>query len=91
MYTLRTWSRVLLVAFLLVVLSQHAIAARRTTSRTTEPTPTETAEEVERPQAGSPEFGVLIIVGAVGFLIFVAWVFSRVGEGNSSQADTSAD
>lgn len=30
-----------------------------------------------RAEAGNPEIGLFIIVGAIGFFILVAWLFSR--------------
>ena len=42
---------------------------------------------VEKQPAGSPEMGVLIIIGVVGFFVLVAWVFSRVGDDTSSPGD----
>jgi hypothetical protein len=37
--------------------------------------------------AGSPELGILIIVGVVAFLILVAWVFTRVGDDSRTGGD----
>jgi hypothetical protein len=31
--------------------------------------------------------GVLIIISVIALLIFIAWVFSRIGEGGSRPAD----
>ena len=58
------------------------------------------ARRVERPaltpkrqaeypgQYHSPELGVLIILGVLGLLVLVAWVFSRVGDdGRRGPAD----
>ena len=32
------------------------------------------------PPAGSPELGVLLIIGVVAALVFMAWLLSRVGD-----------
>jgi hypothetical protein len=32
------------------------------------------------PPAGSPEMGVLIIIGIVALLILIAWIIARAGE-----------
>jgi len=39
---------------------------------------------VEHTQAGSPELGVLLIIGIVAAVIFMAWVFSRMGDDHSA-------
>ena len=73
--------RVLLVGLVLSLSASVTMATAASTfpqaangTNLAEPVP------VEKPRAGSPEMGVLIILGAVGFLVFVAWVFSRVGD-----------
>jgi hypothetical protein len=86
MFTLRTWGRILLVALMLFIAAPMT-SAQQTASktRTTDTThTTETSAEPRQP-AGSPEFGFLIIIGIVGFVILVAWIFSRAGEGGSRQ------
>jgi hypothetical protein len=87
MFTLRTWGQSLLAAVLLLISSTYVLAERSTTKLgTTEITRSDTIRLHER--AGNPMLGVLIIIGLVGLLIFVAWIFSRVGEGNSRQSGT---
>jgi hypothetical protein len=87
MLALRTWSRALLVAILLTFFSLDALAQRDATkSQSTQITRKDTTQE-ERGNVGNPMLGVLIIIGVVGFLVFVAWVFSRVGHGGSRPSD----
>ena len=89
MLALRAWSRGLVVAMLVMISSPHALAQRSATklpSRTTETTSDNTPREV-RERVGDPILGVFIIVGVVGLLILIAWVFSRIGEGGSRQSD----
>jgi hypothetical protein len=84
-----TWSRVLVVAIVMTISSPYMLAQSGGTKlppRTTEVSRGNTPRE-EHERAGSPELGVLIIIGVVGFLIFIAWVFSRVGEGGSRHSD----
>jgi hypothetical protein len=87
MFALSTWGRFLLGALLLLLISHYTFAERSAaTLRSTGITTSETSQS--REPAGSPELGVLIIAGIVGFLILVAWIFSRIGEGGSRHADT---
>jgi hypothetical protein len=89
MLVLRAWSRGLVVAMLVMISSPYALAQRSATklpTQTTETTPSDTPRE-QRERVGDPILGVLIIVGVVGLLIFIAWVFSRIGEGGSRQSD----
>ena len=43
-------------------------------------TPASQREPPDAPPAGSPELGVLLIIGVVAFLVVMAWVLSRVGD-----------
>jgi hypothetical protein len=87
MLALCTWSRALLVAMLLTFFSLDALAQRDATkSQSSQITRKDTTQE-ERGNVGNPMLGVLIIIGVVGFLVFVAWVFSRVGQGGSRPSD----
>ena len=87
------WGRALLAALLLGLFIPAADAGPQSTAtgdRTV--TTTRTAEDEGagpvKPPAGSPELGMLIIIGAVGFLVVVAWLFSRAGEsGSTYQSD----
>jgi hypothetical protein len=60
----------------------HFAMAQRNSNRTTEISTTHPREST-----GSPEIGILIAIGVVGFLVFVAWVSSRMGEGPSRPSD----
>lgn len=85
MLALCTWSRSLIVAMLLLISSQYVLAQKSETRlpvQTTEATAKEGS-----PRAGSPELGVLIIIGVVGLLILIAWIYSRIGEGSGRQSD----
>lgn len=87
MSTATNWLRTLIAAVALAVLAPSAVADRTApTSASARANATDPAED--RPPAGSPEFGLLIILGAVGFLIFVAWLFTRVGD-DSPPSDKS--
>jgi hypothetical protein len=92
---LRVWLTSLVVAVV-----GPMLGAADTASRTTPASPaaatgrspaTSRAEEVVgQPQrAGSPEFGILIIIGAVGFVILVAWLLARVTDDSRSSGDTT--
>jgi hypothetical protein len=86
MFALRTWIKALFAAMLLSLSIPFAFAERNAGNhRTTETTTVSTSQPHE--PAGSPEIGVLIIIGVIGLLVFVAWVFSRIGEGNSRKSD----
>lgn len=52
-------------------------------SRTTESVHTPSSQHEPQPDAppvGSPELGVLLIIGVVAFLVVMAWLLSRVGD-----------
>jgi hypothetical protein len=92
MLTITHWTRVLLTA---LALSAYAPAVSAnaadpmpvgTARNRAEPTKaTDVAEE--RPRAGSPEFGVLIIIGAVAFIVIIAWLISRIGDDSGPRDD----
>ena len=63
--------RSVLVMLVLATLAPYALA------RTTKPSP---STDSNRTPAGDPDLGLLIIVGAIGFFILVAWIFSRTGD-----------
>jgi len=88
MHTFRTWGQNLLVAILLLTLSNHAFAQHGSSRhQTTEATHSQTTQNHRPP--GDPMLGVLIIIGVLGFVILLAWIFSRVGEGNSRPSDNT--
>ena len=84
MFTLITWGRILFAALALAAFSpsisaQHSSAqAGRPTAQA--PSRTRTTEAGDQPRSGDPDLGMLIIVGAIGFFILVAWIFSRTGD-----------
>jgi hypothetical protein len=84
MVTFIRWSRVLLAALALALWPPPIVASGLTTTQsqaTASARTTSAASETrERIPAGSPELGVLIIIGLVGFLVLVAWIFARVGD-----------
>lgn len=87
MSALRTWVRCLLVSIFILIAAPHAIAERSATEhQTTEIAPNNSLQE--REPAGNPLLGALVIVGIVGFLILVAWIFSRIGESNNRHSDS---
>lgn len=71
MFAVTNWMRALLAAVALAVFAPAALA-------------TDTRRAIDaadgHPPSGSPEFGILIVIGIVGFLVLVAWLFSRVGD-----------
>jgi hypothetical protein len=86
MFSLRTWIVAFLVAMLISLFSPFAFAQRNGVNlRTTDLTTVDTSQPHE--PAGSPEIGILIIIGLIGLLIVVAWLFSRIGEKGSHQSD----
>jgi hypothetical protein len=88
MFALRTWGLSFLAAFALLATHSYALAGRSTsTIRTASITQRESI--TERVSDGSPILGWLIIIGVVGFVIVVAWIFSRMGEGSNRQSDSS--
>ncbi|WP_439628523.1 hypothetical protein [Gemmata sp.] len=81
--------RVLVAALALAVAAAPAAAAPVPSSlatRTTEAAHTDAAADA--PPAGSPELGVLLIIGVVAVLIFMAWLLSRVGDESSGTDGT---
>jgi hypothetical protein len=95
MATIITWGRVLLVAILFALFTPMVEASSRATASKNQPGPTARSKSTEpegaeavKPSAGSPELGVVIILGAVGVLVFFAWLFTRVGQGGRSDGLT---
>lgn len=81
MFALRRWTRAMLAALALAFPITPAFAnvppPSTAATKTTDRGHRESAEE--QPPAGSPELGILMIIGGVVFLILMAWLFSRVG------------
>jgi hypothetical protein len=90
MLALRTWSRALLLAFVILLFSPVVMAQSNSSSgQPVEPTSTSTPHRAEGGNSGYPMFGILIIAGVVGFFILIAWIISRVGEGNRRPSDNT--
>ena len=70
MMTILARGRTLLAALVLALLAPYALATTK---------PTQSTGSARTP-AGDPELGLLIILGAIGFFILVAWIFSRTGD-----------
>jgi hypothetical protein len=88
MFSLRTWGRGFLATSLFVIFSPLGQAVRGSSKlRTTELSQHDAVPE--HIPAGNPMLGMLIIIGVVAFLVLLAWIFSRIGEGNSRQADST--
>lgn len=94
MSTIITRTRGLLAALaLLVIVSpigatvQPSRRTQATESAHVQATTVDAGEAL--PPAGSPEFGILIIIGIVGVLILIAWLFSRVGSEGPEASDGS--
>ena len=77
MSTLITWGRTVFAALALAALVPYTSAFGQPSTSTSR---TPTTEATERVPAGDPILGVLIIVGIIGFLVVVAWIFSRAGD-----------
>jgi hypothetical protein len=93
--SLRVWSRGLFAAIPLLLLTPLVFAQSsgsklpiHTSDRSTERTRDGPDSRADREPAGNPILGVFIIAGVVGFLVLLAWLFSRVGEGNGRNSDT---
>jgi hypothetical protein len=80
--------RIWLVGLALAFVASPAVASGRGSSDPSRATDT-AREATESAPAGSPEFGVLIIIGVVAFLVFVAWLVTRVGDDNPRGGDGS--
>ena len=83
MFTVIKWGRGLLAALLLAVFTATATADARSSGHTPSSVPTRslpTGPAAEHTPSGNPELGVMIIVGALALLIFVGWLFTRVGD-----------
>ena len=78
MLTLILRGRALVAALIPVLLAPALLAA-------TEASP---HSEAGRAPAGNPELGMLIILGAIGFFILLAWIFARMGDGGKSADNT---
>lgn len=90
MLSVRIWGWALLAAMLL--LSHLPLASAQHHAPTTEPSRGEShdsASHAKPERVGDPLLGVLIIVGLVGLLVFMAWVISRVGEGRKPPSDNT--
>ncbi len=90
MFAILTWARAVFAVLVMTVLISPVMATPRSSSlqtRTTEADQSHVAEV--QPPAGSPELGILLIIGIVGLLIFMAWLVSRVGDDNSPNSDGS--
>jgi len=96
MFAVITWTRSLLAALLLLtVFVAPAVATPRSSSplgRTTavdrtQPTNRDSGED--QPPAGSPELGILLIIGIIGIFIFMVWLVSRVSDDSSPRGDGS--
>ena len=95
MLPLRVWSRGLFAAVLLLILTPLAsaqVSGSKLPIHTSAPSTERTREgpdsHADSEPAGNPIIGVLLIAGVVGVLVLVAWLFSRVGEGNGRQTDS---
>jgi hypothetical protein len=80
--TIITRMRMLFIGLALLLFAPGAMANAGSTTRA------ETPVTDKQVAAGSPEMGVLIIIGVVAFLFFVAWIVSRMGD-DSRSGDTS--
>lgn len=72
------WS--MLAAASLLLPAEHALAQHQPESSPTREAPSSLGQGPREPEEGNAVFGVLFIAGAIAFLIFMAWVFSRIGD-----------
>ncbi len=82
--------RALIVALAMLYFAAPAAATGRTIPNNgSEPARTTATQHGLKtaPRAGSPEFGILIIIGIVGVLVIAAWVVSRVSDDSSPRTD----
>jgi hypothetical protein len=94
MTTIFTQYRHLLAAPALLLfawpLTAIAQSSRRTHGSESTHIATATADAPDMlPPAGSPEFGILIIIGVVAVFVLVAWLFARVGGDGPEASDGS--
>ena len=98
MFRIVTWTRALLAAAAISLFAPASIAKvadplpsgtapSRPTSSTETAKANDAADEHER--NGSPELGILILIGAVAFIILVAWLIARVGDDSHRGGDNS--
>jgi hypothetical protein len=81
MFTIITRMRMLLAGLVLAFSATAAMANASAATRAETPA-------ADKQPAGSPEMGVLIVIGVVGFLVLLAWIVSRIGD-DSRSGDTS--
>lgn len=89
MIAVARWIRSVLVGTALIVFPA-GVSATDSSGKPVEGSTTGLSEH--RPAnapAGSPEFGILIIIGVVGLLVLIAWIFSRAGDDSRSSGDSS--
>jgi len=55
--------------------------AKSVSTQTTPP------DSIPTEAAGSPELGVLIILGIVGTIVFLAWLFAHIGDNSGRNGD----
>jgi hypothetical protein len=94
MFRIVTWTRALLAAAAISLFVPAAVAnvadplpSGTAPSRTETAKANDAAEEHQR--NGSPELGILILIGAVAFIILVAWLIARVGDDSHRGGETS--
>jgi hypothetical protein len=94
MLTIVAWSRALLAALVLAAFTPVMSADPPTTDKSSQrntssdrPRTTSRSETDDKRPTGSPEFGILILIGAVGFIILIAWIIARVGDDNRPRSD----
>jgi hypothetical protein len=73
--------RVLFAGLVLTLFAPHAGASGDS------PSTSPLTHDAGRTPSGDPDLGWLIIIGAVAFLVLVAWIFSRTGDDGSRGPD----
>jgi hypothetical protein len=94
MLTIVAWTRALLAALALAVFTPVVSADSPSTEKSAQrntgpdrPRTTSRSDTDEKRPTGSPEFGILILIGAVGFIILIAWIIARLGDDNRPRSD----
>jgi hypothetical protein len=97
MLAIVAWIRVMLAALLLALVAPSIAAkvadqppsATGKSGATARGAPESKTDDTTQPppRNGSPELGILILIGGVAFIILVAWLIARVGDDNSPRGD----
>ena len=88
MLTMFTRMRMLFVGLVLALAASSALASGLPGSQATA-TSRPDLPPVEKQPAGSPEMGILVIIGVVAFLVLIAWIVAHIGDDSRSSGESS--